>query len=224
MRRSSLFRPCLLALLTAGACVGETHANEDLPAPKVDLHPKTKGPQTVVLAGGCFWCMEGTFERLIGVTDVTSGYAGGTAETANYDMVSDHKTQHAESIKVTYDPSKITFGQLLQVFFTVHDPTTQDRQGPDEGHQYRSAIFFADEEQKSVAAAYIQQLTAAKAFSDPIVTTLEPLTKFYPAEGYHQDYVRLHPNHPYIQAWFPRKVKKLHDHFQKLLKPEFAKN
>ena len=223
-----LVRPPLLtaiaAAFVASACSPPSLA-ADLPRPQVDLpaaaDAKPGTTETLVLAMGCFWCAEGVFERVQGVTDVTSGYSGGTADTANYELVSDHKTSHAEAIRVTYDPQKISYGKLLQIFFTVHDPTTRDRQGPDAGHQYRSAIFFANEEQRTVAAAYIKQLTETKLFSSPIVTTLEPLKGFYPAEGYHQDYVRHHPDNPYVRQWFPPKARKLEEHFRSLVKPEY---
>jgi peptide-methionine (S)-S-oxide reductase len=161
-----------------------------LPAPKIDV-PKTEAGQTrqAVFAGGCFWCTEAVFEQLEGVTEVTSGYSGGDADTANYKAVCTGQTGHAEAIRITYDPAKLTFGELLRVHFATHDPTTLNRQGADKGTQYRSAIFYADDEEKHVAEAYIRQLDEAKVFSSPIVTTLEPLAAFYPAEEYHQDYV-----------------------------------
>jgi peptide-methionine (S)-S-oxide reductase len=184
---------------------------KNFPAPVQDLAVASNaGPQSVVLAGGCFWCTEGVFENVPGVTDVVSGYAGGTDATANYEAVCSGSTDHAEVIRVTYDPTKITFGQVLKLFFSVaHDPTTLNRQGADRGRQYRSAVFFADEDQKRVAEAYIRQLDSANVFGSPIVTTLEPLTKFYAAEGYHQDYVKLHPNNPYIVYNALPKIEKL---------------
>jgi len=162
-------------------------------------HAKSSPTATCVLAGGCFWCTEAAFEQLDGVVDVESGYAGGEAETANYRRVCDGDTGHAEVIRVTYDPRQISFDRLLDVFFDAHDPTQLNRQGNDAGEQYRSAIFFADAQEKQIAEAKIKQLTQAKVFSRPIVTTLEPLTAYYPAEQYHQDYARQHPNEPYIQ-------------------------
>lgn len=159
----------------------------------------TRELQTAVLAGGCFWGVEAVFEHLNGVADVVSGYAGGKAQTARYEMVGGGNTGHAEAVKITYDPSQITYGQLLKVFFSVaHDPTELNRQGPDEGPQYRSAIFAGNEEQKQVATAYIAQLNAARVFTRPIATTVGPLEGFYLAEAYHQDYLRLHPTQPYI--------------------------
>jgi methionine-S-sulfoxide reductase len=156
--------------------------------------------QTAIFAGGCFWCTEAAFEQLEGVTDVTSGYIGGSTDTANYRAVCNGNTGHAEAIRITFDPAQISFEQLLTVFFDAHDPTQLNRQGADIGTQYRSAIFFADDRQKQIAEAKIAALNAAKAFPRPIVTTLEPATAFFPAEDYHQDYARLNPEQPYIQA------------------------
>ena len=171
-----------------------------LPDPIVNtLVTKTKSMETTVLAGGCFWGVEAVFEHVKGVAEVTSGYSGGTADTAQYEKVSSGATGHAESVKISYDPSQITYGQLLKVFFAVaHNPTELNRQGPDTGTQYRSAIFYANDEQKRVAQAYIAQLQAAKVFSRPLVTEVVPLKAFYAAEAYHQDYVVHHPNQPYI--------------------------
>src|SRR5688500_8014624 len=151
----------------------------------------------VTLAGGCFWCTEAAFEQLEGVLDVTSGYIGGSAETANYKRVCDGDTGHAEAIRITYDPAKIRYETLLDVFFDAHDPTQLNRQVNDAGTQYRSAIFVANDAERQAAQSKIDQLTAKKAFSRPIVTALEPLSEFYPAEDYHQDYARLNPNQPY---------------------------
>jgi peptide-methionine (S)-S-oxide reductase len=168
----------------------------EFPAPAVDPPSPTR---TAVLAGGCFWGVEAVFERLKGVTDVVSGYAGGQQPTAHYEMVGSGRTGHAESVQITYDPSQISYGKLLQVFFSVaHDPTQLNRQGPDEGTQYRSAIFYASEEQKRVAEAYIQQLNQSKVFKRPIVTQLTPLQGFYAAEDYHQDYIAHNPGNPYV--------------------------
>ena len=155
---------------------------------------------SAVFAGGCFWCTEAAFEQLEGVLDVESGYAGGAADTANYRRVCDGDTGHAEVIRITYDPQKISYDRLLEVFFDAHDPTQLNRQGNDAGTQYRSAIFFASDEEKKRAEEKIRQLTQAKVFSRPIVTTLEPLTAYYPAEQDHQDYARQHPDEPYIQC------------------------
>lgn len=160
---------------------------------------KSSATATAVVAGGCFWCTEAAFEQLAGVVDVESGYAGGEADSANYRRVCDGDTGHAEVIRITYDPQKISYDRLLDVFFDAHDPTQLNRQGNDTGTQYRSAIFFASADEKKTAEAKIRQLTQAKVFSRPIVTTLEPLEAYYPAEQYHQDYARQHPDEPYIQ-------------------------
>jgi peptide-methionine (S)-S-oxide reductase len=171
-----------------------------LPDPAVDL-PKApaKGQATAVFSGGCFWGVDAVFKHVKGVTSATSGYAGGASKTAQYELVSTGATGHAESVRVVYDPSQITYGQLLRVFFSVaHDPTELNRQGPDVGTQYRSAIFYADPDQQRVAKAYIAQLQAAKSFSQPIVTELAPLNTFYAAEDYHQDYLAHHPENMYI--------------------------
>ena len=209
-----------LALFTA-ACSQLTAVDlAHFPAPAVDQTlAGAKGKQTAVLSGGCFWCTEAVFEQLAGVTDVTSGYTGGTAGQAHYEMVGSGKTNHAESIRITFDPSKITYGTILKIFFSVaHDPTTKDRQGPDWGHQYRSAIWFSDAEQEKIARAYIQQLTTAKTFSAPIVTEVSPLKVFYPAEDYHQDYVQHHPSNPYVITNSIPKLEKLKRAFPELLK------
>lgn len=170
------------------------------PDPAVDTPlSTTHGKQTAVLAGGCFWGVEAVFERVKGVTNVVSGFAGGDKSTAHYETVSTGRTGHAESVKITYDPSQVTFGQLLMVYFAVaHNPTELNRQGPDSGTQYRSAVFYMDDEQKKVAEAYIQQLDAGKVFSRPIVTQLVPFNGFYAAESYHQHYLDNNPNNPYI--------------------------
>jgi methionine-S-sulfoxide reductase len=179
------------------------------PDPERDL-PANAGEATLVLAGGCFWCTEAVFERLDGVLDVESGYAGGAADTANYAAVCSGRTGHAEAIRIRYRPERIAYGQLLKLFFAVaHDPTQLDRQGNDRGTQYRSAIFYADESEREVAAAYIRQLDAAAVFDAPIVTRLEPLAAFYPAEAVHQDYARRNPEQPYIAAVSKPKVEKL---------------
>jgi peptide-methionine (S)-S-oxide reductase len=204
----------MMTFFGAASCDRPTHAAADLPKPQTDIPTTQPGTtRTAVLAGGCFWCTEGVFEQLEGVKDVVSGYAGDSKENANYQAVSNGATKHAEAIQITYDPGKVTFGQLLRVFFATHDPTTKDRQGPDWGHQYRSAIFYANDEEKRVAEAYIKQLTEAKAFAAPVVTTLEPLTTFYPAEPYHQDFVKLNPDHPYIVQNALPKIKKVHQKF-----------
>lgn len=171
-----------------------------LPDPAVDIPlSKSSGDQTAVLAGGCFWGVEGVFEHVKGVTRVVSGYTGGNADTASYEQVSTGRTGHAESVRITYDPANISYGQLLKVFFSVaHDPTELNRQGPDTGTQYRSAIFYAGADQKRVADDYIAQLQKAHVFPRPIVTQVVPLKAFYDAEAYHQNYLDHHPNQPYI--------------------------
>jgi peptide-methionine (S)-S-oxide reductase len=196
----------LAALLTAGSLA---FAAASFPEPAVDVKPRT-GKQTAVFAGGCFWCTEAVFEIMEGVDNVVSGYSGDTKETAKYDVVSTGRTRHAEAILITFDPAKTSYGELLKIFFSVaHDPTTLNRQGPDIGPQYRSAIFYTDEEQKRVAETYIKQINDANVFRSPIVTELVPLEKFYTAEGYHQDYARQNRSNPYIVNVSDPKVEKL---------------
>jgi peptide-methionine (S)-S-oxide reductase len=207
------------AVVLLAAFSSSAAALKPLPDPAVDAADSARGKQTAVLAGGCFWCTEAVFEEVKGVTKVISGYAGGTREQAHYEIVGAGKTDHAESIQITYDPSKISYGQLLKVFFgAAHDPTQLNRQGPDYGRQYRSEIFYSDDEQKKVAEAYIQQLTEAHVFDHPIVTKVEPLKAFYPAEGYHQDYVRNNPTNPYVMVNSRPKIEKLRKLFPDLLK------
>ena len=187
--------------------------------PNPALDPKTTGEQTAVLAGGCFWGVEAVFEALAGVKDVVSGYAGGSRSSANYRVVSSGTTGHAESVRITYDPSKISYGQLLKVFFSVaHDPTQLNRQGPDEGPQYRSAIFFNGPEQKAVADGYIQQLNDAKIFPRRIATTVVTLDGFYAAESEHQDFIRRNPFNSYVLANDRPKLLLLEKDFPELLK------
>jgi peptide-methionine (S)-S-oxide reductase len=170
-----------------------------LPAPAYDPPAASGGEQKLVVAGGCFWGVQGVFQHIKGVSRAMSGYAGGAKEAARYDKVSRGDTGHAESVEITYDPKIVSLGHLLRVYFSVaHDPTQLNRQGPDVGAQYRSAIFFANAEQEKMARDYIEQLSGAEVFSTPIVTTLEPLKAFYPAEAYHQDYLVRHPSQPYI--------------------------
>jgi peptide-methionine (S)-S-oxide reductase len=185
--------------LILAACMSSSMAGP-LPDPATDTPlAKTKNLATAVFAGGCFWGVEAVFENVKGVTEAMSGYAGGTANTATYEKVSSGATEHAESVRVTYDPSQVTYGQLLKVFFAVaHDPTQLNRQGRDTGTQYRSAIFFANAEQQRVAQAYIEQLKAAKSFNRPIVTEVSALKAFYAAEEYHQNYLVQHMSQPYI--------------------------
>ena len=194
------------------------------PDPEQDLTP-ANDEQRVVLGGGCFWCVEAVFLAMDGVTGVVSGYAGGSAETANYDDVCSGQTGHAEVVEVRYQPEKVSFGSLLKVFFSVaHDPTQLDRQGNDRGPQYRSAIFYENEDQKRVAQAYIRQLEEAGVYADPIVTTLEPLEAFYPAEEYHQNFAARNPRQPYVRAVAAPKVDKLREGFPEWLKSESSSN
>jgi len=201
-RRSNVVIAVSLGFAAATALIAfaASSATASLPDPAVDIPmAKISGTQTAVLAGGCFWGIEGVFEHVKGVTRVVPGYAGGTADTASYHQVSSGRTSHAESVRISYDPARISYGQLLKVFFSVaHDPTELNRQGPDTGTQYRSAIFFANDDQKRVADAYIAQLQAAHAFPRPIATRVTPLEGFYDAEAYHQDYLVHHPTQPYI--------------------------
>lgn len=187
-------------------------ANPPFPDPVLDEpRASTTTLKKAVLAGGCFWCTEAVFEHVEGVTQVLSGYSGGTPETADYRIVSTGQTGHAEAIEITYDASRITFGQLLRIFFEVaHDPTQRNRQGPDYGPQYHSAIFYRDEEQKRIAEAYIRQLDEARVFPRKIATQLEPFRGFYLAEDYHQDFVRRNPNHGYVVVNALPKIEKLY--------------
>ena len=186
-------------------------------APDAALAPEGAALQTIVLAGGCFWGIEAVYEHIAGVEDAVSGYAGGARAHADYDLVSSGRTGHAEVVQVTFDPSKVTLQKLLQVFFSVaHDPTQLNRQGPDVGPQYRSAIFFANEEQERVARDYIDQLTRSKTFAPPIVTQVVNLDAFYPAEEYHQDFAEKNPAHPYIVYHDKPKVEALQKQFPEL--------
>jgi peptide-methionine (S)-S-oxide reductase len=195
--RRNLLALTLCAVATPWLLLAKTA--KVFPDPAVDVPASQTGPQTAVFAGGCFWGVEAVFERLKGVQDAVSGFSGGESKTAHYETVSTGETGHAESVQVTYDPAQITYGQLLKVFFSVaHDPTELNRQGPDTGTQYRSAIFYANDEQKRVAEAYIHQLNEAKVFSRPIVTQVVPLKGFYPAEAYHQNFVARNPMYPYV--------------------------
>jgi peptide-methionine (S)-S-oxide reductase len=189
-----------LIVATMTACSVATASATAIPDPALDAPLATaKGEQTAVLAGGCFWGVEAVFENVKGVTDVKSGYSGGSSARAHYEDVSTGETGNAESVKITYDPAQISYGQLLKVFFSVaHDPTELNRQGPDTGTQYRSAIFYANDEQKRIAQAYIAQLNRAKVFGRPIVTQVTALQSFNEAEAYHQDYLVNHPDEPYI--------------------------
>ncbi|WP_375412247.1 peptide-methionine (S)-S-oxide reductase MsrA [uncultured Bradyrhizobium sp.] len=205
MRRHPSSRLSLCAALGALAitvfAAVPSGAAEDaviIPAPAMDVQA-SDGIQTAVIAGGCFWGVQGVFQHTAGVVNAVSGYVGGSKATANYTVVSTGTTGHAEAVEIKYDPKKISYGKILQIFFSVaHDPTQLNRQGPDSGTQYRSAIFTSNDEQKKVADAYVAQLNAAKVYRKPIVTKIGPLETFYTAEDYHQDYLTLHPNQPYI--------------------------
>lgn len=205
-------------MLSRGASCNYSTDVVALPDPIVDspLAP-AKGQETVVLAGGCFWGIQGVFERLKGVLRATSGYSGGAATTATYEKVCSGRTGHAESVEVMFDPSQISFGQLLKIFFSVaHDPTQLNRQEPDMGTQYRSAIFYSSEDQKRISEAYVKQLDSAKVFGQPIVTQIAPLEAFYPAEEYHQGYMDLHPENMYIVINDYPKVENLRKHYPAL--------
>ena len=216
-----------LTSIFAASCDEASQGAEKAVPPKpaaelsADKQAKAGETRSAVFAGGCFWCVEAVFEQLDGVKDAVSGYAGGTKETANYDDVCSGKTAHAEAVKITYHPAKISYADLLRVFFATHDPTTLNRQGPDFGPQYRSAVFYESEEQKKVTEEYIRQLNESKAFPKPIVTTLEPLKAdgFYVAEKYHQDYAACNPQNPYIRAQALPKVKKVREKFSAQTKP-----
>lgn len=195
---------------------------EKFPDPVLDIAvPARDGEASAVLAGGCFWCVEAVYKQLDGVSAVTSGYAGGSPDSADYRTVSSGRTGHAEAVEVRFDPARVSYGQLLKVFFSIaHDPTTRDRQGPDVGKQYRSVIFYANDEQRRVAESYIAQLNAAKVFDAPIVTEVVPLDRFYEAEEYHQDYAERNPLQPYILFNAAPKVQKMRKYFKDRLKPE----
>lgn len=206
----SRFLLWLMAALVSGAAVG---AESAAPMPS----PTARGEQTAVFAGGCFWGVDAVFKHVKGVSRVVSGYSGGDRATASYDAVSTGTTGHAESVRVTYDPAQVSYNQLLKVFFTVaHDPTELNRQGPDSGTQYRSAIFYADEAQRQAAKDAIDQMGKARAFPSPIVTQVVPLKQFYPAEAYHQNYLALHPYQPYIVINDMPKLKALRRQFPEL--------
>jgi peptide-methionine (S)-S-oxide reductase len=203
-----------LTTLIAGFTLGAA----SFPAPAVDENRSPKS-ETVVLAGGCFWGVQAVFSAVKGVTTAVSGYAGGNKSTAHYEIVSTGTTGHAESVQVTFDPSQVSFGELLKIYFSVaHNPTELNRQGPDEGTQYRSEIYYTSDEQKHIAEAYIQQLTAAKVFHAPIVTKVAPLQAFYRAEDYHQDYVAHNPHQPYVAYNDLPKLTNLRAEFPELIK------
>ena len=202
-QRLSTLLAGLAAALVAGFWFSAPAAAEPalvVPAPVVDETP-AGATETAVLAGGCFWGVQGVFQHVQGVTQAVSGYAGGAAGTAKYEVVSSGSTGHAESVRISFDPKKVSYGKLLQIYFSVaHDPTELNRQGPDSGTQYRSTIFPANDDQARVARAYIEQLNRAKTFGRPLATSVEPLKAFYPAEAYHQDFLTLNPHHPYIMV------------------------
>jgi peptide-methionine (S)-S-oxide reductase len=220
----SVLAVSLLILPIAGliACNTANASSTALPAAEVDAPlASTHGQQSVVLAGGCFWGIQAVFQHVKGVISAVSGYSGGSAQTANYDKVCGGNTGHAESVKVIYDPAQISYGQILRIFFSVaHNPTELNRQGPDSGTQYRSAIFYEGDEQKRIAEAYIAQLDGAKAFPRHIVTKVTPLEAFYPAEDYHQNYAENHPSQPYIMFNDAPKVVALRKLFPELYTEE----
>jgi peptide-methionine (S)-S-oxide reductase len=224
-KRGSSFPALIIIglLSTAAFFVTRSTAEEAraVPTPTVDEQADGKTSETAVIAGGCFWGVQGVFQHVAGVTNAVSGYTGGDKATAHYDMTSSGTTGHAESVQITYDPRKITYGRLLQVYFSVaHDPTELNRQGPDEGTQYRSAIFPANDEQARVAKAYIAQLDSAHVFGAPVVTTIEPGKTFYRAEDYHQDFLAKNPAYPYIVYNDLPKVANLKHLFPALYKPD----
>jgi peptide-methionine (S)-S-oxide reductase len=218
MQSSTRLALILGSLLGATACTAKASPNAAVPAPAVDApRAATPGQQSAVLSGGCFWGVQAVFQHVKGVIKATSGYSGGSAKTAEYETVSTGETGHAESVEVVYDPSQITYGDLLRVFFSVaHDPTQLNRQGPDQGTQYRSSIFYSSDEQKRIAEAYIAQLDKAGVFPRRIVTQVVPLQAFYPAEAYHQNYAALHPYQPYIVYNDAPKVEHLRQEFPDL--------
>jgi peptide-methionine (S)-S-oxide reductase len=208
-----------LALVIGFALIGckEAQTQSVIPAPQTDdALAHQPGKQTAVFAGGCFWGTQAVFERVKGVIATTAGYAGGSAATATYAQVTTETTGHAESVKVVFDPSKITYGKLLQIFFSVHDPTQLNRQGPDVGTSYRSAIFYTSEDQQKISSAYIAQLNASHAFAKTIVTQVTPLKGFYDAESYHQDYALHNPDNPYILVCDRPKIATLRREFPEL--------
>lgn len=209
------FRLTLFLSIIAVIVSCKAATNPPIPAAKMDVPLASHaGKEKAVFAGGCFWGTQTVFERVKGVTETTVGYSGGSANTATYDQVTTETTGHAESVEVIYDPSKITYGQLLRIFFSVaHDPTQLNRQGPDVGTSYRSAIFYVNEEQKKIASAYIEQLNQARIFPKPIVTEVTPLKGFYRGEDYHQDYALKHPENPYILVCDRPKIEALQQQF-----------
>ena len=218
MSNCFIFLSVLATALVLAPVNAAGSGNTALPSPSTDAVLATaKSQQTAVVAGGCFWGIQAVFQHVKGVISATSGYSGGAAKTAEYEVVSTGGTGHAESVKITYDPSQVTYGQLLRVFFSVaHDPTQLNRQGPDEGSQYRSVVFYSNVEQKRIAEAYIAQLEKARVFPSRIVTQIVPLNAFYPAEAYHQNYAASHPNNLYIVYNDAPKVAHLQQQFPEL--------
>ncbi len=211
----SIFASAMVFAASLG-CFGEAPATSPLPPPDDDLSPS--GVQTAVLAGGCFWGVEAVFRHVRGVSKSVSGYAGGEASTATYQQVCSGRTGHAEAVEVTFDSSVVSFGTLLRIFFSVvHDPTQKDRQGPDIGTQYRSAVFVTSPRQEEVVRAYIQKLNESNLFSSPLATVIEPLRAFYPAESYHQDFLARNPAHPYIVIHDLPKIAALKKHYPDLV-------
>lgn len=202
---------------------GMNVARSRFPMPEMSLDlPEGAGEQRAILGGGCFWCVEAVYQAVDGVTSVVSGYAGGAAETANYDSVCSGQTGHAEVIEVRYDPARTSYGELLRIFFSVaHDPTQLNRQGNDRGTQYRSAVFYETPQQKDMVEAYIRQIDASGVYSDTLATTVEPLDAFYPAEEYHQNFAERNPHQPYIMAVAAPKLEKLRNSYGDQLKPSF---
>ncbi len=225
-RRLTLLSVAAALVASAGLSLNTSQAAESavkLPAPAADATASAAGLQTAVFAGGCFWGVQGVFQRVNGVTQAVSGYSGGAEKTAQYEMVSTGLTGHAESVKVTYDPKKVSYGTLLQIYFSVaHDPTQLNRQDPDSGPQYRSAVFYADPAQKETTEKYIAQLDAAKVYPKKIVTQVVPLAAFYPAEAYHQDYLTLHPDAGYIAHFDLPKIANLKTMFPQQFRAEPA--
>jgi peptide-methionine (S)-S-oxide reductase len=225
--KRSIITPILTVLLAVLALFLWTRHNYAsaatvIPDPAVDeTLASQKGQETVVVSGGCFWGVQAVFQHVKGVTRATSGYSGGTVKNPNYEQVSSGETGHAESVQIVYDPSKITLGQLLKVFFSVaHDPTELNRQGPDTGTQYRSIIFFSNTDQQRIAQSYVDQLNQSKVFASPIVTQIVPLKDFYRAEDYHQNYATEHPDNPYIAMFDLPKLKNLQQQFPGLYVPK----
>ena len=212
----------VILLFVGPAFSNSAHAADTsgLPDPSIDAPlAAKKGKATAVVAGGCFWGVEAVFQHVKGVKDATSGYAGGSVKSPSYEQVSTGETGHAESVQITFDPAQISYGQLLKVFFSVvHDPTQLNRQGPDTGTQYRSVIFYSDDEQERIAEAYIAQIDHERLLPRPIVTQVVPLKEFYVAEAYHQDYARFHPDNPYIARNDAPKVEHLHEQFPDIYK------